>query len=52
MKRAVLKLKQPALCLVDGNQPLKNLPVPQQHTRGDEQSLRLLALLRKCGVML
>ena len=41
MKRAVLKLKvQPALCLVDGNQPLKNLPVPQQTlVRGDEQSL-------------
>ncbi len=41
MKRAVLKLKvQPGLCLVDGNQPLKNLPVPQQTlVRGDEQSL-------------
>lgn len=41
MKRAVLKLKmQPALCLVDGNQPLKDLPMPQQTlVRGDERSL-------------
>ncbi len=41
MKRAVLKLKvQPELCLVDGNQPLKELPVPQQTlVRGDERSL-------------
>lgn len=41
MKRAVIKLKvQPALCLVDGNQSLKDLPVPQQPlVRGDEQSL-------------
>lgn len=41
MKRAVLKLKvQPALCLVDGNQALKDLPVPQQTlVRGDERSL-------------
>lgn len=41
MKRAVLKLKlQPQLCLVDGNQPLKDLLIPQQTlVRGDERSL-------------
>lgn len=41
MKRAVLKLKvQPELCLVDGNQPLKELLVPQQTlVKGDERSL-------------
>jgi ribonuclease HII len=41
MKRAVLKLKvQPELCLVDGNQPIKNLPMPQQTlVKGDERSL-------------
>lgn len=41
MKRAVLKLKvQPELCLVDGNQRLKDLPM-LQHTlvKGDERSL-------------
>ncbi len=38
MKRAVLKLKvQPELCLVDGNQSIKNLPMPQQTlVKGDE----------------
>ena len=41
MKRAVLKLNvQPALCLVDGNQPLKDLPVSQLTlVKGDERSL-------------
>jgi len=41
MKRAVLKLKvQPDLCLVDGNQPIKDLPVRQETlVRGDERSL-------------
>lgn len=41
MKRAVIKLKvQPALCLVDGNQLIKDLPMPQQTlVRGDERSL-------------
>ncbi len=41
MKRAVLKLKvQPELCLVDGNQPLQELPIPQETlVRGDERSL-------------
>ena len=43
MKRAVLKLKvQPELCLIDGNQPLKNLSLPQQTiVKGDEQSLAI-----------
>lgn len=41
MKRAVLKLKvQPELCLVDGNQLIKNLQMPQQTlVKGDERSL-------------
>lgn len=41
MKRAVLKLKvQPGLCLVDGNQPIKDLPIPQQTlVKGDQRSL-------------
>lgn len=41
MKRAVFKLKvQPQLCLVDGNQRIKDLPM-LQHTlvKGDERSL-------------
>ncbi len=43
MKRAVLKLKvQPALCLIDGNQLVKNLPLPQQTiVKGDERSLAI-----------
>jgi len=43
MKRAVLKLKmQPSLCLVDGNQQMKNLTLPQQTlVRGDEKSLAI-----------
>lgn len=45
MKRAVLKLKvQPDLCLVDGNQSLPDLPVPQQTMiKGDERSLEIAA---------
>ncbi|MBD2413199.1 ribonuclease HII [Nostoc calcicola FACHB-389] len=45
MKRAVLKLKvQPALCLVDGNQSIKDLLVPQQTiVKGDERSLAIAA---------
>ena len=41
MKRAVLKLNvQPAFCLVDGNQPLKDLPISQLTlVKGDERSL-------------
>lgn len=43
MKRAVLKLKvQPALCLVDGNQSILDLLVPQQTiVKGDERSLAI-----------
>ncbi|WP_138497747.1 ribonuclease HII [Nostoc sp. PA-18-2419] len=43
MKRAVLKLKlQPTLCLVDGNQSIKNLLLPQQTiVKGDERSLAI-----------
>ncbi|MBE9051118.1 ribonuclease HII [Nostocales cyanobacterium LEGE 11386] len=45
MRRAVLKLKvQPKLCLVDGNQPIKDLFVPQQTiVKGDERSLTIAA---------
>jgi ribonuclease HII len=45
MKRAVLKLKvQPALCLVDGNQLIKDLVIPQQTiVKGDERSLSIAA---------
>ncbi|MGD1912050.1 MAG: ribonuclease HII [Rivularia sp. (in: cyanobacteria)] len=45
MKRAVLKLKvQPALCLIDGNQPIKNLSLPQQTiVKGDSLSLTIAA---------
>lgn len=43
MKRAVHKLKvQPTLCLVDGNQSVKDLLVPQQTiVKGDERSLNI-----------
>lgn len=43
MKRAVLKLKvQPALCLIDGNQSIKDLLLPQQTiVKGDERSLAI-----------
>ena len=45
MKRAVLKLKvQPTLCLVDGNQLIKDLVIPQQTiVKGDERSLSIAA---------
>lgn len=45
MKRAVQKLKvQPALCLIDGNQLVKDLPIPQQTIiKGDERSLSIAA---------
>lgn len=45
MKRAVLKLNvQPQLCLVDGNQPIKNLLVPQQTlVKGDETHVSIAA---------
>ena len=41
MKRAVQKLKvQPEICLVDGNQLVKDLLMPQQTiVKGDERSL-------------
>ncbi len=45
MKRAVLKLRvQPDICLVDGKQPLPNLPLPQETMiKGDERSLEIAA---------
>ncbi|MEA5513858.1 ribonuclease HII [Nodularia sp. UHCC 0506] len=45
MKRAVLKLKvQPQLCLVDGNQLIKDLRIPQETiVKGDERSLTIAA---------
>ncbi|BAY14436.1 ribonuclease HII/HIII [Anabaenopsis circularis NIES-21] len=45
MKRAVLKLKvQPVMCLVDGNQAIKDLQIPQQTiVKGDERSLSIAA---------
>ncbi|MBD2353240.1 ribonuclease HII [Tolypothrix sp. FACHB-123] len=45
MKRAVLKLKvQPTLCLIDGNQSIKDLLIPQQTiVKGDERSLNIAA---------
>jgi ribonuclease HII len=45
MKRAVLKLKvKPELCLIDGNQLVKNLPIPQETiVKGDELSLNIAA---------
>ncbi|WP_460201075.1 ribonuclease HII [Scytonema sp. NUACC21] len=41
MKRAVLKLRvQPTLCLIDGNQLVTGLPIPQQTiVKGDERSI-------------
>ena len=43
MKRAVLKLKQqPALCLIDGNQQIKKLSLPQETiVKGDSLSLTI-----------
>ncbi|MEA5620237.1 ribonuclease HII [Cronbergia sp. UHCC 0137] len=45
MKRAVLKLRvQPTLCLVDGNQLVKGLSIPQKTiVKGDERSLNIAA---------
>ncbi|AFY53630.1 ribonuclease HII [Rivularia sp. PCC 7116] len=45
MKRAVLKLKvQPAICLIDGSQPIKNFSIPQQTiVKGDSLSLTIAA---------
>ncbi|MBF2003960.1 MAG: ribonuclease HII [Chlorogloeopsis fritschii C42_A2020_084] len=45
MKRAVLKLKvQPTLCLIDGNQFIQDLALPQQTiVKGDERSLCIAA---------
>jgi len=45
MKRAVLKLQvTPKLCLIDGNQLVKNLPIPQETiVKGDERSLNIAA---------
>ena len=45
MKRAVLKLYvQPTLCLIDGNQSVRDLPFPQQTiVKGDERSLSIAA---------
>ena len=45
MRRAVLKLKvQPQLCLVDGNQLIKDLPMAQQTmVKGDQRSLTIAA---------
>ncbi|NEP56529.1 MAG: ribonuclease HII [Symploca sp. SIO2G7] len=45
MKRAVLELQvKPDLCLVDGKQSLKELPVPQQNMiKGDQRSLEIAA---------
>jgi ribonuclease HII len=45
MRRAVLKLRiKPELCLIDGNQLVKNLPIPQETVvKGDERSLNIAA---------
>lgn len=45
MKRAVLKLNvQPTLCLIDGNQRVKNLSLPQETiVKGDSLSLTIAA---------
>ena len=45
MKRAVLKLRvKPELFLIDGNQLVKNLPIPQETVvKGDERSLNIAA---------
>jgi len=45
MKRAILRLKvQPDLCLIDGNQRVPNLPLPQQTIiQGDQNSLAIAA---------
>ncbi|MGI0487955.1 ribonuclease HII [Pantanalinema rosaneae CENA516] len=45
MKRAILRLKvQPDLCLVDGNQRIPGLEIPQQTiVKGDQRSLAIAA---------
>ncbi|MFM7405445.1 MAG: ribonuclease HII [Cuspidothrix sp.] len=45
MKRAVLKLQvTPKLCLIDGNQLVKTLPIAQETiVKGDERSLNIAA---------
>lgn len=45
MKRAVLKLSvQPDICLIDGNQMVKGLPMPQQTIiKGDSTSIAIAA---------
>lgn len=45
MKRAILKLNiKPDLCLIDGKQPVPDLPLPQQTmVKGDERSLEIAA---------
>lgn len=45
MRRAILKLRvPPALCLIDGNQSPKDLPMPQRTiVKGDERSLEIAA---------
>lgn len=45
MRRAVLKLRiSPELCLVDGNQSPRDLPMPQRTiVKGDERSLEIAA---------
>ncbi|WP_432813462.1 ribonuclease HII [Pantanalinema sp. GBBB05] len=45
MKRAILRLKvQPDLCLVDGNQRITGLAIPQQTlVKGDQRSLAIAA---------
>ena len=45
MKRAVVRLRvQPVICLVDGKQPLRDLPIPQKNlVKGDRRSLAIAA---------
>ncbi|MEA5582290.1 ribonuclease HII [Nodularia harveyana UHCC-0300] len=45
MRRSVLKLRVlPMLCLVDGNQPIRDLSLPQETIiKGDERSLSIAA---------
>ena len=45
MKRAILKLRvKPELCLIDGNQLVKNLSIQQETiVKGDEKSLNIAA---------
>lgn len=43
MERSILKLKPPPdLCLIDGNQPVRGLPIPQQTViKGDRTSIAI-----------